>query len=80
MAELGSPESPGQLIATDMAAIRSQGVGRVWLKAWPGPREPGLWLLIARGDAERGQVGAPRPLGSQLSPSEERRRSGSHQK
>ena len=29
MKEFGSPVSPGQLIATDMAAIRSQSVGWV---------------------------------------------------
>jgi hypothetical protein len=40
MAKPGSPEPAGQLIATDMAAIRSQSVGRVW---WFG----GFWA--ARG-------------------------------
>jgi hypothetical protein len=29
MAEPGSPEPPGQLIATDMAVIRGRNVGRV---------------------------------------------------
>jgi hypothetical protein len=48
MTALGSPETPGQVIATVMAAIRSQSVGRVWTGSQehslvPLPSTIGLW-------------------------------------